>query len=92
MMILLISSRRDGRSLGDTIKSELGPVPGLIRLFGVLMIMIIVLPVWQQPLLLRPGFGRSCSGIGPVAAAARINRLFTLRRYSGKRHRQRRRG
>jgi carbon starvation protein len=44
-MILFISSRRDGRSLGDMIKSELGPVPGLIALFGVLMIMIIILAV-----------------------------------------------
>jgi carbon starvation protein len=44
-MILFISSRRDGRSLGDMIKAELGPVPGLIALFGVLMIMIIILAV-----------------------------------------------
>src|SRR5512134_2922960 len=44
-MILFISSRRDGRSLGDMIKSELGPVPGVIALFGVLMIMIIILAV-----------------------------------------------
>jgi carbon starvation protein len=44
-MILFISVRRDGRSLGDMIKSELGPVPGLIALFGVLMIMIIILAV-----------------------------------------------
>ncbi|MFO1153641.1 MAG: carbon starvation CstA family protein [Rhodospirillales bacterium] len=44
-VILFISSRRDGRSLGDLIKSELGPVPGVIALFGVLMIMIIILAV-----------------------------------------------
>ncbi len=44
-MILFISTRRDGRSLGDMIKSELGEVPGLIALFGVLMIMIIILAV-----------------------------------------------
>ena len=44
-MILFISSRRDGRSLGDMIKAELGEVPGLIALFGVLMIMIIILAV-----------------------------------------------
>ena len=44
-MILFISSRRDGRSLGDMIKAELGQVPGLIALFGVLMIMIIILAV-----------------------------------------------
>ncbi len=45
MMILFISSRRDGRSLGDMIKSELGDVPGLIALFGVLLIMVIILAV-----------------------------------------------
>ena len=44
-VILFISARRDGRSLGDLIKSELGPVPGVIALFGVLMIMIIILAV-----------------------------------------------
>ena len=44
-MVLFISTRRDGRSLGDMIKSELGTVPGLIALFGVLMIMIIILAV-----------------------------------------------
>jgi carbon starvation protein len=44
-MILFISTRRDGRSLGDMIKAELGQVPGLIALFGVLMIMIIILAV-----------------------------------------------
>ncbi|MCE1186858.1 MAG: carbon starvation protein A, partial [Rhodocyclales bacterium] len=29
-MILFISTRRDGRSLGDLVKSELGAVPGVI--------------------------------------------------------------
>src|SRR5574337_564331 len=29
-MVLFVSTRRDGRSLGDLIKSELGTVPGLI--------------------------------------------------------------
>ncbi len=45
MMVLFISSRRDGRSLGDLIKSELGPVPGTIALFGTFMIMVIILAV-----------------------------------------------
>jgi len=44
-MILFISTRRDGRSLGDLIKSELGPVPGVIALFGTFMIMVIILAV-----------------------------------------------
>jgi carbon starvation protein len=44
-IILFVSTRRDGRSLGDMIKSEMGSVPGLIELFGVLAIMIILLAV-----------------------------------------------
>ncbi len=44
-MILFASTRRDGRSLGDMIKSEIGAVPGTIASFGILMIMIILLAV-----------------------------------------------
>lgn len=44
-MVLFISSRRDGRSLGDLIKAELGLVPGVIALFGIFMIMVILLAV-----------------------------------------------
>jgi carbon starvation protein len=44
-MILFISTRRDGRSLGDLIKSELGQVPGVIALFGAFLIMVIILAV-----------------------------------------------
>ena len=44
-IILFISTRRDGRSLGDLIKQEMGVVPGLIALFGTFMIMIIILAV-----------------------------------------------
>ena len=44
-MILFISTRRDGRSLGELIKAELGAVPGVIALFGTFMIMVIILAV-----------------------------------------------
>jgi carbon starvation protein len=44
-IILFMSTRRDGRSLGDMIKSEMGTIPGLIALFGVLAIMVILLAV-----------------------------------------------
>ena len=44
-MILFISTRRDGRSLGEMIKSELGLVPGMIALLGTFMILIILLAV-----------------------------------------------
>jgi carbon starvation protein len=42
---LFLSTRRDGRSLGDMIRSEMGPVAGGIALIGVLLIMIILLAV-----------------------------------------------
>src|SRR6476661_6747470 len=42
MTVLFLSTRRDGRSLGDMIKSEMGTIPGLIALFGVLAIMVIL--------------------------------------------------
>ena len=44
-MVLFVSTRRDGRSLGDIIRSEMGPAAGGIALVGVLMIMIIILAV-----------------------------------------------
>ncbi len=44
-MVLFISSRRDGRSLGDLVREEMGTVAGTIALFGAFMIMIIILAV-----------------------------------------------
>jgi carbon starvation protein len=44
-IVLFVSTRRDGRSLGDLVKQEMGTVPGLIALFGTFMIMIIILAV-----------------------------------------------
>jgi len=44
-MVLFLSTRRDGRSLGDMIRSEMGPLAGSLALVGVLMIMIIILAV-----------------------------------------------
>lgn len=44
-IVLFISTRRDGRSLGDLIKAELGQVPGVIALFGAFLIMVIILAV-----------------------------------------------
>ncbi len=44
-MILGLSLRRDGRSLGHMLREELGPVPGVVAMFGVLVLMMIVLAV-----------------------------------------------
>src|ERR1700758_792142 len=45
MVVLFLSTRRDGRSLGDMIRSEMGPVAGTIAGIGVLLICIIILAV-----------------------------------------------
>ncbi len=44
-VILFLSVRRDGKSLGEMIRSELGNIAGLIAMVGILMIMIILLAV-----------------------------------------------
>jgi carbon starvation protein len=44
-MVLFVSMRRDGRSLGELIRAELGTVPGIIALFGTFLIMVIILAV-----------------------------------------------
>lgn len=44
-MVLFLSNRRNGASLGEMIKEEMGKVPGTIALFGCFMIMIIILAV-----------------------------------------------
>jgi len=45
MIVLFMSTRRDGRSLGDMIRSEMGPVAGSIAGVGVLLICVIILAV-----------------------------------------------
>ncbi len=44
-MVLVVSSRRDARSLGDLVREEMGRIPGTIALFGAFLIMIIILAV-----------------------------------------------
>ena len=45
MTILLLSVRRDGRSLGQMARDELGPVGGVAALTGTLVIMVILIAV-----------------------------------------------
>lgn len=45
MLVLTASTRRDGRSLGDMIRTELGPFAGTVAGIGILAIMIILLAV-----------------------------------------------
>ncbi len=44
-MVLFFSVRRDGKSLGDIARAELGPAAGIVAMIGVLMIMFIILAV-----------------------------------------------
>jgi carbon starvation protein len=44
-LILFISVRRDGRSLGDMIRTEMGAFAGIVASIGVLAIMVILLAV-----------------------------------------------
>ncbi len=45
MMVLFFSTRRNGRSLGQMAKEELGPIVGLTTLIGTLLIVIILISV-----------------------------------------------
>ncbi|QHS10459.1 carbon starvation CstA family protein [Sinimarinibacterium sp. NLF-5-8] len=45
MTVLLLSTRRDGRSLGEMIKAEMGVIPGVIAMIGSFIIMTILLAV-----------------------------------------------
>ena len=45
MTVLFLSTRRDGRSLGEIIRAEMGAAPGTIAGIGVLLICVIILAV-----------------------------------------------
>ncbi|MBV8094527.1 MAG: carbon starvation protein A [Acetobacteraceae bacterium] len=79
-MILFISMRRDGRSLGELVKSELGSVPGVIALVGTFMIMVIILAVLA--LIVVKALAESPWGTFTVAATIPIAILMgVLLRY-----------
>lgn len=44
-MVLFVSTRRDGRSLGDLVKTEMGNTAGVIALVATFIIMVIILAV-----------------------------------------------
>ncbi|CZW97209.1 carbon starvation protein CstA [Enterobacter hormaechei] len=44
-MVLFVSPRRDGRSLGELVKEEMGATAGVIALVATFMIMVIILAV-----------------------------------------------
>jgi carbon starvation protein len=69
-VILFCSMRRDGRSLGEMIKMEMGPVAGGIALVGTLGIMIIILAALG--LVVVKALGESPWGTFTVAATIPI--------------------
>ncbi len=75
-MVLFISVRRDGRSLGDLVKSEMGPIAGVIALFGTFMIMVIILAVLA--LIVVKALTGSPWGVFTVAATIPIAILMGI--------------
>ena len=73
-MVLFISSRRNGASLGEMIKQEMGPVPGTIALFGCFLIMIIILAVLA--LIVVKALAESPWGVFTVCATVPIALLM----------------
>jgi carbon starvation protein len=65
-MVLFISMRRDGKSLGELIRMEMGQAAGTIALFGAFMIMVIILAVLA--LIVVKALAESPWGMFTVAA------------------------
>ncbi len=75
-IVLFVSVRRDGKSLGEMIKMELGPIPGSLALVGVLAIMIIILAVLA--LVVVKALTASPWGLFTIAATIPIALLMGL--------------
>ena len=75
-IVLFVSVRRDGKSLGEMIKMELGPVAGALALVGVLTIMIIILAVLA--LVVVKALTGSPWGLFTIAATIPIALLMGL--------------
>jgi carbon starvation protein len=73
-MILFISMRRDGKSLGELIRMEMGQVAGTIALFGAFMIMVIILAVLA--LIVVKALAESPWGLFTVAATVPLAMLM----------------
>ncbi|MDQ6037026.1 carbon starvation protein A, partial [Acinetobacter baumannii] len=67
---LFISTRRDGRSLGEMAKQELGPFAGIVVMLGALGVMIIILAVLA--LVVVKALAHSPWGVFSIAATIPI--------------------
>ena len=75
-MVLFLSTRRNGRSLGDMVREEMGRIPGTIALFGCFLIMIIILAVLA--LIVVKALAESPWGIFTVMATIPIAMFMGL--------------
>ncbi|WP_411621633.1 carbon starvation CstA family protein [Acinetobacter baumannii] len=69
-LVLFISTRRDGRSLGEMAKQELGPFAGIVVMLGALGVMIIILAVLA--LVVVKALANSPWGVFSIAATIPI--------------------
>ncbi len=75
-IVLWASTRRDGRSLGDMIRAEMGAVAGTVAMIGVLVIMVILLAVLA--LVVVKALAQSPWGTFTVAATIPIAVLMGI--------------
>lgn len=75
-VILVISMRRDARSLGELISSELGRFPGIVALFSIFSIMVILLAVLA--LIVVKALANSPWSLFAVAATIPIGLLMGI--------------
>ncbi|MBD1597996.1 carbon starvation CstA family protein [Pseudomonas typographi] len=73
-VVLFLSTRRNGRSLGDMVREEMGQVAGTIALFGCFLIMIIILAVLA--LIVVKALAESPWGVFTVMATIPIAMLM----------------
>jgi pyruvate/proton symporter len=73
-LILVLSTRRDGRSLGELVRTEMGQAAGMVTLFGTFMIMIIILAVLA--LIVVKALANSPWGLFTIAATVPIALLM----------------
>ena len=69
-VVLFLSTRRDARSMGEMIKSELGPVAGMVAMGGILAITIMLIAVLA--LIVIKALAESPWGLFTVAATIPI--------------------
>ncbi|HID0331400.1 TPA: carbon starvation CstA family protein [Acinetobacter baumannii] len=69
-LVLFISTRRDGRSLGEMAKQELGPFAGIVVMLGALGVMFIILAVLA--LVVVKALAHSPWGVFSIAATIPI--------------------